>query len=180
VLDLSRAAELLPSVEPIDVRQFIAEVAQTVDGVTVEVGSVPATVMGHESSVRRLFANLLENAALHGVGPAPSTIARVEVHGSVQVGGWRFVVRDHGPGIAADETDAVFQPWRRGAGARDGGHGLGLAIVAAIVEQHGGMIAVGDAPGSGAAFTFTMSRTPRIARDDDEFVARSATGVPLA
>ena len=180
VLDLSRAAELLPAVEPIDMRRLVEEVARTIDGVTVEVVSVPTLVIGHEPSVRRLFANLFENAAVHGIGPAPSDVARVEVDGSDQVGGWRFTVRDHGPGIAPEETDAVFQPWRRGAGARDGGHGLGLAIVAAIVEQHGGTIAVDDAPPSGAAFTFSLSRAPRIASDRDEVVARSATGVPLA
>ncbi|MCW2921891.1 MAG: sensor signal transduction histidine kinase [Thermoleophilia bacterium] len=180
VLDLSRAAELLPTVESIDVRRLLEELAGTVDGVQVEIGDVPASVVGHEPSIRRLFANLFENAAVHGVGPEPSDVAHVEVDGSDQVGGWRFTVRDHGPGIASEESDAVFQPWRRGASARDGGHGLGLAIVAAIVEQHGGTIVVGDADPCGAAFTFTLSRSPRIARDDDEVVARSATGVPLA
>ncbi len=180
VLDLSRAAELLPEVAPMDMRRVVDEVARTVDGVAVEVADVPDGVIGHEPSVRRLFANLFENAAVHGVGPAPSDVAHVEVSGSDQVGGWRFTVRDHGPGIAAEETDAVFQPWRRGVGARDGGHGLGLAIVAAIVEQHGGTIVVDHAEPSGAAFTFTLSRSPRLASDDDEVVARSATGVPLA
>jgi signal transduction histidine kinase len=144
------------------------------------VGDVPETIVGHEPSVRRLFANLLENAAIHGVGPPPGDIAHVRVDGSDQVGGWRFTVRDQGPGIRSDEADVVFQPWRRGVDARDGGHGLGLAIVAAIVEQHGGTITVDDAHDAGAAFTFTLSRMPRLAHDRDELVARAATGVPLA
>ncbi len=180
VLDLSEAAELLPATEQIDVRRALEDVARTIDGVSVHIADVPATIIGHEPSLRRLFANLFENAAVHGVGPTPDDIAHVHVEGTDQVGGWRFTVRDQGPGIPSEEANVVFQPWRRGAGARDGGHGLGLAIVAAIVEQHGGTIAVEDAPDSGAAFTFTLSRTPRRAHDQHEVVARAATGVPLA
>jgi signal transduction histidine kinase len=180
VLDLSRAAELLPEASPIAVRPLVREVAEMVDHVRVELGDLPETIVGHESSIRRLFANLFENAALHGVGPGRDDVARVEVTGADHVGGWIFTVRDHGRGIPPDEASLVFEPWRRGTDAHDGGHGLGLAIVGAIVEQHGGTIAVAEAEPSGAAFTFTLSRSPRLASSDDEVVARSATGVPLA
>ncbi len=180
VLDLSRAAELLHDVTEVDVRELLDEVVAGVEGAHVEVGDVPERIVGHLPSIRQLFTNLFENAASHGVSPTPGDVARVEVTGSQQVGGWQFTVRDHGPGIPAAEADVVFEPWRRGTNARDGGHGLGLAIVAAIVEQHGGTIEVRAAEPSGASFVFTLSRTPRVATHDEETVARAATGVPVS
>lgn len=180
VLELSEAAELLPATERIDVRRLLDEVARTIDGISVDVGDVPAEIIGHEPSIRRLFANLFENAAVHGVGPTPDDIAHIRVEGADHVGGWRFTVRDRGPGIPSEEANVVFQPWQRGAGARDGGHGLGLAIVAAIVERHGGTITVEAAPEPGAAFAFTLSRTPKLAHDGDEIGARAPIGLRLA
>ena len=66
---------------------------------------------------------------------------------------------DDGPGLAADEAAHVFERFFRGDPSRSrdhGGAGLGLAIVAAIVEAHGGEVAVESAPGAGTTFRVTL------------------------
>ena len=74
-------------------------------------------------------------------------------------GAVRFRVRDHGPGIPADQIDTIFRPFQqldmtltRGVA----GLGLGLAICKGIVEEHGGGISVEPAEGGGCIFSFTL------------------------
>src|SRR5436853_655119 len=68
-------------------------------------------------------------------------------------------VRDHGAGLPTDDTDALFERfWRaeRGRERGRGGAGLGLSIVAAIVEAHGGSVKAANAEGGGALFTIAL------------------------
>jgi C4-dicarboxylate-specific signal transduction histidine kinase len=57
-------------------------------------------------------------------------------------------VRDQGPGVAPDRLAGIFRPFHSGA---DGGAGLGLAITARVVRQHGGSIRAANAPDGGLA-----------------------------
>lgn len=69
----------------------------------------------------------------------------------------RFWVRDQGPGIAPADQAAVFERFaRRGTDRRSGGAGLGLPIVRAIAEAHGGHVDVQSASGAGATFTVAV------------------------
>jgi two-component system OmpR family sensor kinase len=68
-------------------------------------------------------------------------------------------VRDHGPGLPTDDPAALFGRFWRAEGGRvrgRAGAGLGLAIVAAIVEAHGGTASAANAPGGGAAFVVRL------------------------
>ena len=68
-------------------------------------------------------------------------------------------VADAGPGMEAEQTAHVFERFFRGDPSRSrdhGGAGLGLAIVAAIVEAHGGEVAVESTPGAGTTFRVTL------------------------
>jgi two-component system sensor histidine kinase KdpD len=69
-----------------------------------------------------------------------------------------FSVRDNGPGIPAEELDAVFDRFytspHAGSGRR--GFGLGLAICKSIIEAHGGKIMAYNDPAGGAVFRFTL------------------------
>ena len=68
-------------------------------------------------------------------------------------------VRDHGPGLPTDDADALFERFWRAEGGRErgkGGAGLGLAIVAGIVDAHGGRVRAGNADGGGAAFVVEL------------------------
>ncbi|HZL54338.1 MAG TPA: ATP-binding protein, partial [Solirubrobacteraceae bacterium] len=75
----------------------------------------------------------------------------------------RVVVRDHGKGLADGVAANVFERFWRAEGGRErgkAGAGLGLAIVAAIVEAHDGRVSAANAPGGGAAFAFEIPAAP--------------------
>jgi two-component system, OmpR family, sensor kinase len=115
-------------------------------------------VQGDADQLRRVFDNLLRNAVLH-------TPAEVAIEVSLSRQGEEAVarVRDHGPGLGAGDPQAVFERfWRSSAsrGRDDGGAGLGLAIVAAIVRAHHGEVEAANAPGGGAEFTVRLPVSP--------------------
>jgi two-component system, OmpR family, sensor kinase len=73
----------------------------------------------------------------------------------------RFWVHDEGPGITAEQQHRVFQRFYRGhAPSRSGGSGLGLSIVQAIAEAHGGRVELEGQSGRGARFTIVLPVTP--------------------
>jgi signal transduction histidine kinase len=105
----------------------------------------PALVRGDAVALRRLFANLLDNALGFG---AAAEVAIERTASEVAI-----LVDDDGPGIPALERAAVFEPFYRVETSRSretGGAGLGLAIARAIVEAHGGRISAEAAPRGGA------------------------------
>jgi len=91
--------------------------------------------------LHRAFDNVIRNALQHTpVGSA------VEVS-LYAVPGWlRIVVRDHGPGVAADQLASIFEPFFRSQGAGVSGFGLGLSIARRAIEAHGGRIAAENGP----------------------------------
>jgi two-component system OmpR family sensor kinase len=76
-------------------------------------------------------------------------------------------VLDHGPGIPGEDPQALFERFWRAEGGRErgkAGAGLGLAIVAAIVDVHGGRVRAENAEGAGARFTVALPAAPRAER----------------
>ena len=113
-------------------------------------GRLPETWLDADK-IDQILANLIENAVRHGAGTVTTVIESALVHGGPGVA---VSVRDEGPGIAPEFAPRVFrQFWRA---KRRGGAGLGLFIVKGLVEAHGGAITVGQAPGGGAEFRFTV------------------------
>ena len=101
----------------------------------------------------RVIQTLLENAVLYTDGEVT-----VGAHGWNE--GVRLWVEDQGPGIPADEHEAVFEKFFRGRSegrARPSGTGLGLAIAREIVLAHGGTIGVTDVVPHGARFVITLT-----------------------
>lgn len=108
------------------------------------------TIVGDKLRLHQVASNLLLNALTHTPDGSP-----VEVRVGDDNGVTFFEVTDHGPGISPEEKELVFEPFYRGDPARgrgNGGSGLGLAIAAAIVDAHGGEIAVRSDLGKGASF----------------------------
>jgi two-component system OmpR family sensor kinase len=106
----------------------------------------PVVVPGDAARLHQVLANLLTNAGSY-------TPAGTMVSVSITVDGDRatFVVADDGPGICADKQPHIFERYFRADTASDnaaGGHGLGLAIVAAVVHAHHGDVSVTSEPGS--------------------------------
>jgi two-component system OmpR family sensor kinase len=112
------------------------------------------TVSGEPDRLRQVLANLLRNALVHTPAGTP-----IEVTVESAPEGARLEIRDHGPGLPTDHPEQLFERFWRAEGGRErgrGGAGLGLAIVAAIVEAHGGRVSAGNAPDGGAVFAVTL------------------------
>jgi len=109
-------------------------------------------VLGHYDPLRRAFGNLLRNA-VEAAGPA----SPIEVSVLHRAAGAVLVrVSDHGPGVAVDMRDRVFDPY---VTTKSEGTGLGLALVRQTVETHGGKVRVSETPGGGATFEVTLPAT---------------------
>ena len=121
------------------------------DGVEVR-GVSPVRVTADPAALRRVLANIGDNAARHAHHRVEFRVS--DVDGSAQV-----VVDDDGPGVPVDDRSRVFERFVRLDAARarvDGGSGLGLAIVAEIVTAHGGTVAIGESPLGGARVTVRL------------------------
>ncbi|BBK42461.1 hypothetical protein STVA_24810 [Allostella vacuolata] len=113
--------------------------------VTATLPPAPAAVRGSPPALRRVVANLLDNAVKYG-GRADAALA-------VAAGWVELTVDDAGPGIAEADRLRVFDPFARLDPSRNrelGGAGLGLTIAAHVVESLGGTIAVEASPAGGA------------------------------
>jgi heavy metal sensor kinase len=128
-------------------------------GATVRADALePAVVLGDAGALRRAVLNLVDNAVKYT--PAGG---KVEISLLVAEGEARIVVRDTGIGIDPADAARIFDPFVRldAARTRDaGGSGLGLALVRAIVEAHGGTITVDSTPGAGSRFTVRLPLAP--------------------
>ena len=109
------------------------------------------SVQGSPRLLRRLIRNLLENARRYSHGDIS---LELDQSGTGQRQ-WAIVrVHDRGPGVPSAQRERIFEPFYRlpGASEREGGVGLGLALVKSISERHGGSVRCEERPGGGASF----------------------------
>lgn len=119
------------------------------------------------AALGRIVTNLVTNAMKFSPERSPIDItARIE--GDVI----EFRIADKGPGIPADQREAVFEPFFRGSAphvVRTQGTGIGLAVVKELLDQMGGTVAVEENPGGGARMVVSLPRSiPGLASDDAE------------
>ncbi len=106
----------------------------------------PVTVLGDVDRLHQVVRNLLGNARAHTPPGTTVTVAAAAAGDRVRVS-----VHDNGPGLPPDLVPRAFERFTRGDSSRtrsSGGAGLGLSLVAAIAEAHGGSVEVGTRPGS--------------------------------
>ncbi len=119
----------------------------------------PTFVTGVPSRLERAIGNLIDNAVKYSPTGEP-----VEIH----LHDGALTVRDHGPGIAAEDLPHIFDRFYRGAEARGRpGSGLGLAIVRQVATQQGGSVTAEPATGGGTLMCFAIPGT-EIVTDADE------------
>ncbi|OYY79635.1 MAG: two-component sensor histidine kinase [Sphingomonas sp. 28-62-20] len=100
-------------------------------------------IHGDRRLVQRLLSNLLDNAIVHTPAGTKVTVSLERIAARV-----RLSVADDGPGVSPEAAATVFQRFVRADSSRStSGHGLGLAMVSAIVVAHGGSVAVQPSPG---------------------------------
>ena len=134
------------TVEAVDLVGLAAEeCARTQATLDVEVSAV--LVPGVAKLLRRVVRNLLENARRYGAGEVTLAIRMADGFATLQVS-------DRGPGVPEALSERIFEPFYRlpGASEREGGVGLGLALVKSITLRHGGTVLCRNRPDGGACF----------------------------
>jgi signal transduction histidine kinase len=146
----------LGTIESVDLIGMAAEECARV-GAELEVLPGPQqtdsvlSVHGVAKLLRRVMRNLLENARRHAAGEITVTLSRTDTRAVIQV-------CDRGPGVPAELRERIFEPFYRlpGATERDGGVGLGLALVKSIAIRHGGTVQCENRPDGGACFVVSL------------------------
>ncbi len=146
--------------EPLDMRELVRDVFETLEDaepnppVELVMDDDLPGVSADELLVRVLVTNLLANALKY---TRDQQERRVEIHHARERGVTVYTVRDNGIGFDMAEVDQLFGAFKRLTDdKRFEGTGLGLTIVARVIERHEGRIRAEGEPGRGAAFHFTL------------------------
>jgi len=178
-------------IAPIDLEAYVCELW---DGVSLladrrfELGSVPpGTLRADPDRLAQALRNLVANAIEHTATDTGLVRMGVEQPAGDRV---RFLVEDDGPGIPPDQRERVFDRFHRtdsGRGRAAGGAGLGLAIVRAIADAHGGKVTASASPQGGARIVLELpgfspaSRREQAAGQAAELAAeRAGHAAPIA
>ncbi|MBJ7453744.1 MAG: two-component sensor histidine kinase, partial [Blastococcus sp.] len=161
---------------PVDVADVVRSVMAglgprfTDAGLTLDPRLAHAPVCGDPTRLAQVVTNLLTNA----IKFVPAG-GRVTVTTDVIADRVGLTVRDDGPGIPDDELPRVFDRYFRGSGAGANGSGVGLAVVAALVQAHGGAVEAANACGGGAVLRVTL---PLAGQDPGVNVSGRPAGTP--
>jgi signal transduction histidine kinase len=129
-----------PVSQPLDLAEIVIDAASELESV-------------NRDDLQRVVTNLLENALRH---TPPNTRVTASTR-PLPDGFAELVVADDGPGIPPELRPKLFARFVRGSGDRGGSFGLGLAIVAAVAQAHGGTVEADDSPHGGARFTVRLA-----------------------
>jgi signal transduction histidine kinase len=113
-------------------------------------------VLGDSVMLQQVIVNLLMNA-MEAMGDTPTTARRVAIRDELDANGVVISVRDSGTGLSPGIRDRLFEPF---VTSKADGVGIGLTIVNAIVQAHGGTVVGVDNPQGGATFSFRLPLTP--------------------
>ncbi len=156
------AGDLRPQLDWCDARDIIGAARRTVGDALagrpfrIEIPPELPLYLADAPLMEQVIANLLLNAAQHTPAGGPITIRAGMDHAGMRV----FIsVIDCGPGFPPELLAHLFEKFRRGAGARAGGLGLGLSIVNGFMLAQNGEVTVGNNPGGGAACTISLPYT---------------------
>jgi light-regulated signal transduction histidine kinase (bacteriophytochrome) len=160
LLELSRLKTDRSRYRQLDLRQVVDEALRQLEGkiedsnATIIVDEHLGHAWGHESQLRLLFLNLIDNAIKYR-DPDRAAVIEVLSESRGDSSGAKVVVRDNGIGIAAEQRERVFEVFHRlhtDAERQYPGSGIGLALCRRIVDQHDGQISIRETPdGTGTA-----------------------------
>ncbi|MFD7582494.1 sensor histidine kinase [Kitasatospora sp. NPDC059817] len=167
LLQLADLGHTAPELEPLDLARTTRDALAAVQeeaaalGVTVTTDCRPAPATGNPVLLRQAAVNLLQNALRHNL-PTGGSVTVTTGADPAGPGRVRLTVTNTGPRLAPETVPTLTEPFLRGRGrtaqsdpARRG-HGLGLAIVAAITDAHHGDLGLTPAPGGGLHATLSL------------------------
>jgi CheY-like chemotaxis protein/signal transduction histidine kinase/CHASE3 domain sensor protein len=183
ILDLSKIEAGMLDVrnEPVGIRRILEDLRSTFAPVAeqkqlalelVAEEDVPQTIETDQTRLQQVLRNLLSNALKFTErGGVTMTLSLQGEHVA-------FAVRDTGIGIAADQQETIFEPFRQADGATNrkfGGTGLGLSISRDLARLLGGDLRVDSAPGRGSTFTVTLPLRAPVRGDKPSTPSKPAT-----
>ena len=159
ILLASRLDARQPDAEPFEMLDLTGLAAEECARMQAELATAlqarSLMLQGSARLLRRLIRNLLENARRYSTGEVSLELTQTGA-GTQQ----RAVIRvnDRGPGVPLSQRERIFEPFYRlpGASEREGGVGLGLALVKSITQRHMGTVRCEDRPGGGASFVVEL------------------------
>lgn len=187
LLDIGRPEGLKLAVQPrpVALGALIAEVVRELRplagerGVTIDTTPESGCPVVHADPFRlhQVLRNVLGNALRLTAEHSVVTVAVADLGRQ----GVSIAVRDHGPGIDADELERIFEPFAQSRRTRDGagGSGLGLSMCRRILDAHGGSIAASLPADGGALFTIHLPAAPAV-QAAPAGPATAACGAPAA
>lgn len=145
--------------EAVDVATLTQEVAAKAQALAPRRWSVEragrGVIVADRQRLTQALVQLAQNAVQHTHEEDAIVLASTVAGGRA-----RFTVRDTGPGVPVLERERIFERFARGSGERREGAGLGLTIVRAIADAHGGRVELTDHPDGGAVFTIDIPVDP--------------------
>jgi signal transduction histidine kinase len=156
------AGSLVGDREPVSVRELLGE---TIEGIRpiapshrfeLSVASRVPRVWIDRIRIQEAVLNFLTNAVKYAPPATSVRVAAASIDREV-----RITVTDEGPGIRPEDQHRLFKKFSRLQPDDDNGHGLGLYLVKAIIEAHGGRVWVDAEPGRGSTFGFALPATGR-------------------
>ncbi|HEV7563425.1 MAG TPA: ATP-binding protein [Solirubrobacterales bacterium] len=162
LLDVSRleSGKAEPHREPVDLPGLLEAARHSIGAgggvVKLALDQDLPPLSADPAQLERAFANLLDNAIVHGEGQPVLVRSRLV--------GPRLVVRvvDRGPGIPENDRERIFEPFYRAGNGGGNGSGLGLAIARGFIEANGGEVEVESLPGQGSSFVVSFEAPERV------------------
>ncbi|HEX3090686.1 MAG TPA: HAMP domain-containing sensor histidine kinase [Ilumatobacteraceae bacterium] len=156
LMDLAKADEAAPPTTETDLDEVVVEEVSAISPTTdiaIDTTNVSAArLIGDRQALARLVRNLVDNASRHATSRVDVSLTNVD-------GVVTLTVDDDGEGVAEDDRERIFERFTRTDSSRSrdtGGVGLGLAVVRATAQRHGGDVHCETAPNGGARFVVTL------------------------
>jgi two-component system OmpR family sensor kinase len=166
--------------EPVELDEVVEEAVETALAVEperpIKLERASARVIGDRERLRQIVDNLLANVRAHTSAGSPVRVRVASVDGAAVV-----EVEDSGHGLTPQETERVFERFYRADRSRaraSGGAGLGLSIVSAVTEAHGGSVGARSELGRGATFSIRLPLAAETHSEQLDREKRQARGLP--
>lgn len=158
LLRLSRAGHQELKIVRIDLHRLLTKILDTLAfqieqcGARIDIGELPV-IQADRLAIEQVFANLIGNAINYR---APDRTPEIHIVGECSNGEVRISVEDNGRGIAEEDFDKIFAPFRRIGSLDAEGEGVGLAYAQTLMRRHGGSIRCTSTFGVGSVFVVTL------------------------
>ncbi|MCB8968829.1 MAG: GAF domain-containing protein [Ardenticatenaceae bacterium] len=170
MLQLTRDEVIEPERSPCQLDKIVAKVFRDLEGAALhketairyKIFGTPYVILADETRLYHMILNLVDNAIKYSP-PCSTVSAFIEFKEEVTV----VRVQDEGPGIPEKELPRVFDKYYRGEhGKKQSGTGVGLSVVWAIADAHGGQATVRNLPQKGAEFTINLPVSLRLGAEN--------------